>query len=154
MTFFKKKLEGTNAKLDEVTHQRDEINISRERLRGEVSHLYDVIASLRHDLVIQKGQMQDVQRDLEIAHNDSNEKAAKIQKLNKQNRYFQLEANDLSKKIENLDGKILYMYIFRTFFIFLFYCFACNLRHIIGQIKSNIGFTRESTGKATSPIAT
>lgn len=118
MMFFKKKLEGTNAKLDEVTRQRDEINNTRERLRGEVSHLYDVIASLRHDLVIQKGQMHDVQRDLEIAHNDSNEKATQIQKLNKQNRDFQLEANDLSKKIENLDGKILYTYLEGVLFSF------------------------------------
>lgn len=52
--------------------------------------------------------MQDVQRDLEIAYKDSNEKGAKIQKLNKQNRDLLLEANDLSKKIEVLDGKISY----------------------------------------------
>lgn len=51
--------------------------------------------------------MQDVQQDLKVAHIESSDKDQKIHLLNKLTDDLQFETNDLNKKIESLDGKMM-----------------------------------------------
>lgn len=109
MTSNTKRLDATDAKLAEVTRQRNDSERVREQLKVEVAHLNDTVATLRHDLVIQKNRMQNVQQDLKDALKKSVEKDQKIHLLDKLTNDLQLETNDLNKNIESLDGKMIYI---------------------------------------------
>lgn len=107
MTSNTKRLDATDAKLAEVTRQRNDSERVREQLKVEVAHLNDTVATLRHDLVIQKNRMQNVQQDLKDALKKSIEKDQKIHLLDRLTNDLQLETNDLNKNIESLDGKMI-----------------------------------------------
>lgn len=109
MTSNTKRLDATDAKLAEVTRQRNDSERAREQLKVEVAHLNDTVATLRHDLVIQKNRMQNVQQDLKDALKKSVEKDQKIHLLDRLTNDLQLETNDLNKNIESLDGKMIYI---------------------------------------------
>lgn len=109
MTSNTKRLDATDAKLAEVTRQRNDSERVREQLKVEVAHLNDTVATLRHDLVIQKNRMQNVQQDLKDALKKSIEKDQKIHLLDRLTNDLQLETNDLNKNIESLDGKMIYI---------------------------------------------
>ncbi|KAH8417825.1 hypothetical protein KR222_006717, partial [Zaprionus bogoriensis] len=103
LTGVTKKLTVTVVKLEEVSRLRDDCERGRDRLRSEVASLHDAVASLRHDMIVQRGHLQDVQRDLDVAYKLSSEKDVKLQKLEKQKADLINEANELSKTIETLD---------------------------------------------------
>lgn len=112
MTSNTKRLDATDAKLAEVTRQRNDSERVREQLKVEVAHLNDTVATLRHDLVIQKNRMQNVQQDLKDALKKSIEKDQKIHLLDRLTNDLQLETNDLNKNIESLDGKMIYIILY------------------------------------------
>lgn len=112
MTSNTKRLDATDAKLAEVTRQRNDSERVREQLKVEVAHLNDTVATLRHDLVIQKNRMQNVQQDLKDALKKSIEKDQKIHLLDRLTNDLQLETNDLNKNIESLDGKMIYINLY------------------------------------------
>ncbi|XP_022229509.1 cilia- and flagella-associated protein 58 isoform X2 [Drosophila obscura] len=98
-----KKQSMTMAKLDEVTHQKDDISRARGKLQLEIVRINDVAAGLRHGMVTLRAQIQDVNLDLSRVNKKLDEKELAVQRMAREKRELVVELNDAHKKIENIE---------------------------------------------------
>ncbi|XP_030370786.1 cilia- and flagella-associated protein 58 [Scaptodrosophila lebanonensis] len=102
-----KKLAQSLAQLDDMTHMKDDIFKSREKLRLDYTRMSDLVASMKHDAVVQRNSMQGLQNEYDRANKKLDEKEQYIQKLNKEKHELIQESNDLNDKIETLEETLL-----------------------------------------------
>ncbi|XP_064552750.1 cilia- and flagella-associated protein 58 isoform X1 [Drosophila montana] len=106
LTALEKKLLVTNGQLEDMIRQKEDITRSYKKLQTEMVNHNDAMAVLRHDLVVQRNRMQDVQIQLGRANKMLDDKDIKIHKIKREVNELQVEGNELNKTIESLEGKM------------------------------------------------
>ncbi|XP_064552751.1 cilia- and flagella-associated protein 58 isoform X2 [Drosophila montana] len=89
-----------------MIRQKEDITRSYKKLQTEMVNHNDAMAVLRHDLVVQRNRMQDVQIQLGRANKMLDDKDIKIHKIKREVNELQVEGNELNKTIESLEGKM------------------------------------------------
>ncbi|EDW80959.1 uncharacterized protein Dwil_GK11806 [Drosophila willistoni] len=106
LTAIGKKLMVANKNVEEASRQKEEMKISREKVRHDVTRLGGIVAGLRHDMAILRNQMQNVQVDLSRANNALDEKEGRLQKITREKLELVQEAQELNKQIETLEEAV------------------------------------------------
>ncbi|XP_051862503.1 cilia- and flagella-associated protein 58 [Drosophila albomicans] len=106
LTGAEKRLAIAMSKLDETTKQKEEAERYKDKLRAEITTLNGVLASVRFDLITQRGRTQDTQLLLDRAHVSLDERDEQIHKLIKERNDALAEVNELNKTIERLEEHV------------------------------------------------
>ncbi|SPP80570.1 cilia- and flagella-associated protein 58 [Drosophila guanche] len=101
-----KKQAMTMAKLEEVTHQKDDIVRTRGKLQLEIVRVNDVAAGLRHGIAALRTQIQDVNMDLTRVNKKLDEKELDVHRIAREKREVAVELNEAQKKIEKIEESL------------------------------------------------